>query len=116
MDDKTLVLTMEDGKEVTCDILFTYHSDQFEKDYVIFQPRGEEQLSAAIYVEEKEGKGALQAVETEEEWNMLEELVNDYYSNSTESGWVAPSLNWRPCLSNGGGIYRSSLPFIVYFS
>ena len=36
MDDKTLVLTMEDGKEVTCDILFTYHSDQFEKDYVIF--------------------------------------------------------------------------------
>ena len=59
---------------------------KFEKDYVIFQPRGEEQLSAAIYVEEKEGKGALQAVETEEEWNMLEELVNDYYSNSTESG------------------------------
>lgn len=86
MEDRTLVLTMEGGKEVTCDILFTYHSEQFNKDYVIFQPRGEEQLSAASYVEEKDGTGSLHGVETEEEWNMLEELVNDYYSGQNESG------------------------------
>lgn len=83
MEDRTLVLTMEEGKEVTCDILFTYHSDQFEKDYVVFQPRGEEQLSAAVYVEEGDGKGSLQEVKTEEEWNMLEELVNDYYNEDS---------------------------------
>ncbi|MDE7161782.1 MAG: DUF1292 domain-containing protein [Anaeroplasmataceae bacterium] len=86
MEDRTLVLTMGDGKEVTCDILFTYHSDQFNKDYVIFQPRGEEQLSAASYVEDGDGKGSLQAVESEEEWDMLEELVNDYYGDQQGSG------------------------------
>lgn len=80
MDDHTLVLTKDNGEEIVCDILFTYHSEQFNKDYVIFQPRGEEQLSAASYVEEGEGKGSLQGIETDEEWSMLEELVNDYYS------------------------------------
>ena len=80
MDDRTLVLTTEDGKEIVCDILFTYHSEEFNKDYVIFQPRGEEQLSAASYTEEEAGNGALHAVETDEEWEMLEALVDDYYS------------------------------------
>ncbi|MDE6408055.1 MAG: DUF1292 domain-containing protein [Anaeroplasmataceae bacterium] len=93
MEDRTLVLTMEDGKQVTCDILFTYHSEQFNKDYVIFQPRGEEQLSAASYEEESDGKGALHGIETEEEWNMLEELVNDYYSSDKAEG----------CSGNCGG-------------
>lgn len=85
MDDRTLVLTTNDGKEITCDILFTYHSDEFNKDYVIFQPRGEEQLSAASYTEEGAGKGSLQGIETDEEWEMLEELVKDYYSQDQEN-------------------------------
>lgn len=85
MDDRTLVLTMQDGKEITCDILFTYHSDQFNKDYVIFQPRGEKELSAASYVEEGNGNGSLQGIETDEEWAMLEELVNDYYGEQNQS-------------------------------
>ena len=86
MDDRTLVLTMEDGKEVVCDILFTYHSDQFNKDYVIFQPQDQDQLSAASYIEDKDGQGSLQGIETDEEWEMLEELVKDYYSEQETSG------------------------------
>lgn len=83
MEDRTLVLTMEDGKEVTCDILFTYHSDEFNKDYVVFQPRGENQLSAACYIEENGGNGRLEAVNSEEEWQMLEALVDDYYGQQS---------------------------------
>ncbi|MDE6656353.1 MAG: DUF1292 domain-containing protein, partial [Anaeroplasmataceae bacterium] len=86
MEDRTLVLTMEDGKQVTCDILFTYHSEEFNKDYVIFQPRGEQQLSAASYEEEGDGNGALHGIETDEEWAMLEELVNDYYGEQSAEG------------------------------
>lgn len=93
MEDRTLVLTMDDGKEITCDILFTYHSDQFNKDYVIFQPRGEEQLNAASYVEDSAGKGSLHAIETDEEWAMLEALVDDYYGSPEDSG----------CSGNCGG-------------
>lgn len=93
MEDRTLVLTMEDGKKVTCDILFTYHSEQFNKDYVVFQPRGEEQLSAASYEEQGNGNGALHGIETDEEWEMLEELVNDYYGKQNAEG----------CSGNCGG-------------
>jgi len=28
--------------------------------------------------------------------------------------WVAPILNWGPCLSTGDGLYRFYLPFIGY--
>ena len=34
--DKTMTVFDEDGKEVECEILFTYHSDEFNKDYVLF--------------------------------------------------------------------------------
>ncbi len=83
MEENTFVLTADDGKEVVCEILFTYHSDEFNKDYVIFQPSGEDQLSAACYIEDNGTNGHLEAVESDEEWAMLEELVDDYYSNQS---------------------------------
>lgn len=83
MEENTFVLKADDGKEVVCEILFTYHSDEFNKDYVIFQPRGEEQLSAACYIEDNGTSGQLEAIESDEEWVMLEELVDDYYSNQS---------------------------------
>jgi hypothetical protein len=30
--------------------------------------------------------------------------------------WVAPILNWEPCLSTGDGLYRLYLPCVGYFS
>ncbi len=81
MTDRTIVITTEDGKEYTCDILFTYHSEEFNKDYVLFIPRGEKQVSAAVYEEKTATEGQFSPVETEEEWQMLEGLLDDYYNN-----------------------------------
>lgn len=80
MDDRSIVITTDDGKEHICDILFTYHSEQFNKDYVLFVPRGQNQVSAAIYKEDSETSGQFIAIETEEEWTMLEQLLDDYYN------------------------------------
>lgn len=85
MTDRTIVITTEDGKELTCDILFTYHSEEFNKDYVLFVPRGENQVSAAVYVEKTTTQGEFLPVETDEEWDMLEALLDDYY-HSDEQG------------------------------
>ena len=85
MQDRTLTLIQDDGKEILCDILFTYHSEEFNKDYVVFQVRGEASASAAIYHPEDNGKGSLERIESDEEWEMLEELLDDYYNNQ-ESG------------------------------
>ncbi|MBR6071793.1 MAG: DUF1292 domain-containing protein [Acholeplasmatales bacterium] len=76
--DNTMIIT-KDGKEVKCRIIFTYYSEEFKKNYVIFQPEDENVISAMSYVEDGDKSGVLSAIETEDEWNMLEEVVNDYY-------------------------------------
>ena len=85
MQDRTLTLIQEDGAEVLCDILFTYHWEETNKDYVVFQVRGGSSASAAIYYPKDGGKGSLERIETEEEWAMLEDLLNDYASAMEES-------------------------------
>ena len=85
MVDRTITLIREDGKEIIADILFTYHSDDFSKDYVVFQVRETGDISAASYTQENGGTGNLDRVETEEEWEMLEDLLNDYASSVEDS-------------------------------
>ncbi len=76
--DRTITLMKDDGTEVIADILFTYHHDDFGKDYVVFQVRATGEISAASYTSTDETTGSLDRIETEEEWTMLEELLNDY--------------------------------------
>lgn len=85
MTDRTLTLYTEDGKETLCDILFTYFAEDFNKNYVVFKVRQTGVVSAAIYDEKDGGNGELQRIETEEEWDMLEELLDDYANNNQDS-------------------------------
>ncbi|GEM_PF-1001559 len=78
MQDRTMTLYQEDGTKVICDILFTYHYEKTNKDYVVFQVRDTNEVSAATYEPTDSGAGRLGLVETEEEWTMLEGLLNDY--------------------------------------
>ena len=40
--DRQMILTDEEGKEQVFTILFTFHSDAFDKDYVIFYSTDQE--------------------------------------------------------------------------
>lgn len=80
MVDRTLILVQDDGEKVYCDILFTYHYEKNNKDYVIFKVRNTNEVSAATYDPNDGQEGRLGRVETEEEWSMLEALLNDYVS------------------------------------
>lgn len=79
-DEKKLVLEKEDGSTVEAEIIFTHHSDKFNKDYVVFLPEDLDEYSAAVYKENEGGlEGELLPVESDEEWKMLEDLLNDYF-------------------------------------
>ena len=86
LKDDQLVFTDEQGNEVLCDIIFTYHSDDFNKDYVFFSQVGSEdedgkvEVGVASYVPTDGAIGELMAVESDEEWDMLEEVFNSYAS------------------------------------
>jgi len=88
LKENQLVFENEDGSEVLCDILFTYHSEEFKKDYVFFIPAGCEdedgkvEVGVASYVPTEEGIGELSPVETDEEWEMLSDVFEAYAEDS----------------------------------
>lgn len=87
MENKENQLTFidEQGNEVLCEILFTFNSEEFNKNYVLFYPVGSEaedgsiEVMAASYVEAEDGTcGELQDVTTDEEWELIEEMLESF--------------------------------------
>lgn len=75
-----LTIIKADGEELAAEILFTHFSEEFEKSYVVFQIVGTDEVSAAVYrPDANEEQGILDDIETDEEWEMLDELLNNYY-------------------------------------
>lgn len=86
MQKKYLTFTKENGEEVKAEILFTYHSEEFKKDYVVFLPGDTNEVAAASYTEDGNG-GSLDAIETDEEWDLIEDLLEDYVNTNESSGY-----------------------------
>ena len=84
-NENRLTFIDEEGNEVLCEILFTFNSEEFKKNYVLFYPVGSEdengdiEVMAASYIENEDGTcGELSAVETEEEWQLIEEMLETF--------------------------------------
>lgn len=82
MEDRTLTITTDSGEEILCEILFTTHLAEFNKDYVVFVEKGTNNASAAIYKPTGDGEGQLEQITTEEEWAALEELLDKYVTEN----------------------------------
>ena len=78
MQDRTITLIQEDGQEIVCDILFTYFAEEFNKNYVVFQVRKTGEVSAATYDPEDGKEGRLGKIETDEEWAMLDDVLEEF--------------------------------------
>ncbi|GBU10457.1 hypothetical protein AwErysi_00730 [Erysipelotrichaceae bacterium] len=89
MEDKTFTVIDENGNETLCEIIFTFHSDEFKKNYVIYTMPGkndsdEVEVSAACYEESSENEGALKPIETDEEWELVESILEEYEEEEDE--------------------------------
>jgi uncharacterized protein YrzB (UPF0473 family) len=84
MNENKLTFIDENGNEVLCEILFTFHSDEFGKDYVLFYPEGEEDeqgrinVMAACYTENENGEGELFEITDDKEWELIEEMLEAF--------------------------------------
>lgn len=84
LKDGQLVFIDENQNEILCDIIFTYDSEEFGKSYVFFTEVGNEdengnrEVAVASYKPTEDGIGELEPVETDEEWSMLEEVLEAY--------------------------------------
>jgi uncharacterized protein YrzB (UPF0473 family) len=80
-DLDTIVMVDEKGNKKNLTIYFTYHSDKFDRDYVIFyDPDNEEELISA-WVDEG---GDLHDLETEDEFNELSSVVDEYQEDNKD--------------------------------
>ena len=90
LDENQLTVIDENGNELLCEILFTFASDDYNKSYVVYYPVGAEHedadgnvdlhVSAYIPSNNNEG-GELLPVETDAEWDMIEEVINTFLAD-----------------------------------
>jgi len=80
MEEKLFTVIDEDGTEVEYEVVLTFKSEEFKKSYVVYKLPGDEneEVFAAIYDEEDKEGGNLIQVETDEEWDMLDEMLNTF--------------------------------------
>lgn len=85
-DFETLIVTDENGNEIECNIIMTFESEDFGKSYVVYQVIGDEsgEYYAAGYNPEDGDAGELQAVETDEEWELIEEVLESFLEENDE--------------------------------
>ena len=70
-----LFLTKEDGTKLTFKVLFTYHSEAFNKDYAVFYNEADENHLLAYAYDENL---TLSAIETQEEAQELNNALEQY--------------------------------------
>ncbi len=78
MEKQYITLINEDGSETLAEVLFTYYSEEFNKNYVVFLPEDSTDGVAAASFVENGNQGSLEQITTDEEWELIEDLLEQY--------------------------------------
>lgn len=81
-----LLVTDENGKDIECEIIMTFTSDEFNKSYVVYQIKDDEsgEYYAASYNPEDDDEGKLFEIETDAEWDLIEEVLESFLEEDEE--------------------------------
>ncbi|MFW5794113.1 MAG: DUF1292 domain-containing protein [Bacillota bacterium] len=82
----TLILTDELGNELRARIIMTFDSDEFNKSYVVYQLEDDEtgEYHAASFDPEDGDEGKLEQIETDAEWDLIEEVLESFLEDKEE--------------------------------
>lgn len=91
----TFTVTNDEGKEVECEVLFTFESDETKKNYIVYtdntiDDEGNTKVYASIYdYKDDLNEAKLTPIESDKEWKIietiLEELQNDTANKEGEN-------------------------------
>lgn len=90
--ENQITIVDDEGNEQLCEVLFTFESEEFGKSYVLFTPVGQfdedeegpEIHAYAFNPTDEGGDGELMPIETDEEWDMVEEMLNTFYEEQED--------------------------------
>ena len=83
MKDEKMMLKVadENGKEIECEVLFTFESNETNKSYIVYtddtlDEEGNTKVYASIY-DPSEEPLKLYPIETDKEWKIVETVLNE---------------------------------------
>ena len=86
--DNEFTIVNDEGREIKCEILFTYEDEKTKKNYMAYTDNtqdddGNTKVYASIYNPEEENP-VLLPIETDEEWKMIEAILTSLSNNEEE--------------------------------
>jgi uncharacterized protein YrzB (UPF0473 family) len=91
-NENKIIIVDEQGRERVCEILFTYQHPETEKNYVVLYPideldsdEEEMDLFAYSFIENENGDGELFTLETDEEYDMINEVIDQFYEDQLQN-------------------------------
>ena len=86
----TFKVINDEGKEVECEVLFTFESDETKKNYIVYtdntiDEEGNTKVYASIYNPE-EDETKLIPIETDKEWKIIETILQELQNEVNNSG------------------------------
>ena len=79
MDEKQFIILDEEGNEVEFEIILTFQDPKTSKNYVVYKEMTDtDEVMAAEYVEKENGTGTLLEIETDEEFDMIQEVLDTF--------------------------------------
>ena len=91
MDEKKKFMVLdENGKQVECEPLFTFESDETKKQYVVYTDNSQDEYGnvrvfASIYKMTDKG-GELLPIKTEKEWKVIETILESIQEENKKDG------------------------------
>jgi len=80
MEEKNVFKVMnEEGKEIVCEVLFTFDSEETNKSYIVYtdnttDEKGNTKVYASVYKPNSESTELL-PIETDREWKIIETIL-----------------------------------------
>ena len=80
----TFKVKNDEGKEIECEALFTFESDETKKNYIVYTDNtkdesGNTKVYASIYNPNEENTNLL-PIETDKEWKIIETILSELQS------------------------------------
>ena len=81
-EKNTFTVINDEGKEIVCDVLFTFDSDETKKSYIVYtdntkDKNGNIQVYASIFNPDADKEGTeLLPIQTDKEWKVIETILS----------------------------------------
>ena len=92
MKDETMTFKVinDEGKEIECEVLFTFESDETKKNYIVYtdntlDEEGNTKVYASIYNPDQD-ETKLLPIETEKEWKIIETILEELQNETANQG------------------------------